>query len=171
MYVSSESFFWNAFHGFNQFNILVDFISGEEIFVRMLICFIDIKLASSHFVMKKLCICSCVCILYIKVWISNGHLTYLQPFCLEKAWPYCHRCTVQIPGIYKIHNNIDNRMWNPEVRSPKKIGRLFGHFSQHGGGEGLPNSQNFCFPKPSPKQTLNRLKTTKKFQHDQRNNW
>ena len=145
MYVSSESFFWNAFHGFNQFNILVDFISGEEIFVRMLICFIDIKLASSHFVMKKLCICSCVCILYIKVWISNGHLTYLQPFCLEKAWPYCHRCTVQIPGIYKIHNNIDNRMWNPEVRSQKNLGDYLDIFLNMEGGRVFPIPKTFVF--------------------------
>ena len=31
----------------------------------------------------------------------------------------------------------------PEVRTQKKITGLFGNFS-HRGGEGLPNSQNFC---------------------------
>ena len=51
--------------------------------------------------------------------------TYHQPFCLEKAWPCCHKCKAQTPGIW---NMSDNVKLMPKIMSNQIKSTFLSHF-------------------------------------------
>ena len=98
------------------------------------------------------------------------------PFILAKSHKLCDLarlsdtwCSVclshreQFPGIFifcKVDKSVQPiHMWI-KVSTQKKNMELFGTFSQHGG---VPNSQNYCYPKHSTNKPLNHLKITQNF--------